>query len=114
MHVRSLNPYQQVDAALATAQPCDVGSRDLVCPPVRVLGNGFQVDVLVQLHVLGVDAHHLQSPCLIWHADVYLAVEATESAQYKLQRVRGGCGGCRESSIDVAATAAIRARDSIL
>jgi hypothetical protein len=37
--------------------------------------------LIVQLHVLGVDAQHLQAPCLIRHADVNLAVKAAEATQ---------------------------------
>ncbi len=49
--------------------------------PVGVLGNGLQVDVLVQLHVLRVDPDHLQPTGLVRHAHVDLAVEPPESAQ---------------------------------
>ena len=48
--------------------------------PMGVLGDGFQVDVLIQLHVLGVDPNHLQPPSLIWHTDINFPVEASKSA----------------------------------
>jgi len=54
---------------------------------VRVAPDRLQVHVLVQLHVLGVDAHDLQAAGLVGHADVDLAVEAAEAAQRGVDRV---------------------------
>jgi hypothetical protein len=44
-------------------------------------GDGLQIHIVVQLHVLGVDAQHLQATSLIGHTDVDLAIEAPEAPQ---------------------------------
>jgi hypothetical protein len=49
--------------------------------------------LIVQLHVLGVDAQHLQPAGLIRHADVDLTVKAPEAAQRSIDGV--GPAGCR-------------------
>merc|ERR1719399_1436284 len=54
--------------------------------PVRLLGELLEVDIIGQLHVLRVDAHHLQPAVLIGDADVYLTVEPAEAAQRRVDR----------------------------
>lgn len=52
--------------------------------PGRHLGNDLKVHILLQLHVLGMYAQHLQAPRLVRHADVDLAVEAPEAPQGRI------------------------------
>mmetsp|Transcript_7662 Transcript_7662/g.16937 ORF Transcript_7662/g.16937 Transcript_7662/m.16937 type:complete len:557 (+) Transcript_7662:788-2458(+) len=54
---------------------------------VRLLGKLLQVDVVAQLHVLRVDAQHLEAAVLVGHANVNLAVEASEAAERAVDRV---------------------------
>ncbi|XP_037470136.1 uncharacterized protein LOC119343017 [Triticum dicoccoides] len=52
-----------------------------------ILGNQLKVDVLIQLHVLGVDAEHFETPDLVRHADVDLAIKPSESPQGRVDAV---------------------------
>merc|ERR1719440_2620001 len=54
---------------------------------VRLLGELLEVDVVAQLHVLGLDAQHLEAAVLVRHANVHLAVEAAEATQRAVDRV---------------------------
>ena len=54
---------------------------------VRLLGELLEVDVVAQLHVLGLDAQHLEAAVLVGHANVNLAVEAAEAAQRRVDGV---------------------------
>jgi hypothetical protein len=62
---------------------------------VGVAADRLQVHLVGELHVLGVDAQHLEAARLIGHADVDLAVEAAEAAQRSVDGVGpgGGVGG---------------------
>lgn len=60
---------------------------------VGLLGNRLQVDVLSQLHVLGVNAQNLQAASRVGNANVNLAIEATEAAQGLIDRVGSVSGG---------------------
>jgi hypothetical protein len=48
---------------------------------VRLAGDLLEVDVVSELHVLGVDAENLQAACGVGDADVDLAIEAAEAAE---------------------------------
>merc|ERR1719267_405892 len=54
---------------------------------MRLLGELLEVDVVGELHVLRVDAQHLEAAVLVGHADVHLAVEAAEAPQRRVDRV---------------------------
>ena len=41
----------------------------------------FQVDILAQLHILGVNTQHLQAARGVGNADVDLAIETTEASE---------------------------------
>ena len=45
------------------------------------LSDELQLHTVVQLHVLGVDAQHLQASSLVWHTNVDLAVKAAKAPQ---------------------------------
>jgi len=66
-----------------SAQRGDVGAH----VAVGLLGDLLEVDVVRQLHVLGVDAQNLEAAVLVRHANVHLAVEAAEAAERGVDRV---------------------------
>ena len=53
--------------------------------------NQLQLHILVQLHVLGVDAQHLQAANLVRDTNVNLAVEAPESPQSSINTASENC-----------------------
>mmetsp|Transcript_3034 Transcript_3034/g.7689 ORF Transcript_3034/g.7689 Transcript_3034/m.7689 type:complete len:505 (+) Transcript_3034:1102-2616(+) len=62
---------------------------------VGLASNGLGVDILVQLHVTGVDAEHLQPAIFIGDANVDFAVEPSETAEGGIHRV-GAVGGAND------------------
>ena len=66
----------------------DVGTDEAV----GLAGNGLGIDVLVELHVAGVDAEYLETAILVGDADVDLAVEAAEPTEGGIDGV-GTVGG---------------------
>ena len=66
----------------------DIGADEAV----GLAGDGLRVDVLVELHVAGVDAEHLEAAVLVGDANVDLAVEAAEAAEGGVDGV-GAVGG---------------------
>lgn len=61
-------------------------------------GNGLQVDVLAQLHVLGVDLQNLQTAGRVGDADVDFTVETAVSAKGRVNGV-GAVGGSHDHHV---------------
>ena len=60
---------------------------------VRLVGDLLEVDVVAELHVLGVNAEYFEASDGVRNADVDLAVKATEASQGRVDAVRPVGGG---------------------
>jgi hypothetical protein len=60
---------------------------------VSLRGDGREIDIITQLHVLGVDLKNLQATGRVGNANVDLAIEAAVAAQGRVDRVRPVGGG---------------------
>jgi hypothetical protein len=89
--VRACPGAQRAQLGRAREMGAGLGAR-IIGFMVRVglarLGDGLQVHIVVQLHVLGVDADDLQAAGLVRHADVDLAVEAPKAPQRGVDAAR--------------------------
>lgn len=52
------------------------------------LGNDFQIHIVLQLHILGMDPEHLQAASLVRHSNINLTIEAPKSPQ---RRINAAC-----------------------
>lgn len=62
---------------------------------VSARGELFQADVRAQFHVASMNAEDFESSVVIWHANVNLTIEPTETPQRRVNgilAVRGSCG----------------------
>ena len=55
---------------------------------MRLLGNLFQVNGFVELHILGVNAQHFETTDFIRNTNIDLAIEAAESTKSWVDRIR--------------------------
>ena len=80
-HDRNARSLRWVQLCLTEAITVDCLLADVGCRLKHHLGNDFQVNIVFQLHVLGVDAEHLQPTCLIGNADIDFTIESAEAPQ---------------------------------
>jgi hypothetical protein len=74
------------------AECCNVGSDE----SVGIFGDGLQINVFGQLHVLGVNSENLEAANLVRNSNVDLSVEPAESSQSWVDCV--GSVGCSDNN----------------
>ena len=53
-----------------------------------IFGNKCKVDIITQLHVLGVDSEDLHSSDLIWYTNIDFSIKSTKSSESWINTVR--------------------------
>lgn len=53
----------------------------------------FEVDIIAKLHVLGVNSEDLKTPCRVGNTDIDFSIEAAETAECRIDRIRSVRGG---------------------
>ena len=87
------NVTMGIGCNLYTRRRSDFGEK-----PTVIHAYLLQIDIIGQLHVLGVDAKNLQSSGWVWNTDIDFTIKTTKATERRVDRV-GSVGGSHDNNV---------------